>query len=1269
MKFNFKSIFSGFLALTLILGSISCVFTGISVFAETAEKIVFTDDFNREDTVLSSIENNGDGYGVGNGWQEGTYGGANISGGKLILSAAGNMASKKYQSHRLMRPDSEATLNQSVSITIDTSEISSKSMPVLWLRLQPKTWDRSAATGYFVYTNGTQVYFAKSVDGTYSGISSPYCSFGSIAQGDVTITFTTTQKDTTTTTLSYAVSGVKADGTEFNYNWLAYDDTTAELQSAGNVGLGFINAENGTMAINNFTYTTTDMAPVPVVTDNFLCDTLNADWSATKDGILSLENGSMAIGFNGSYDSNSKVNNRALYNSSAISQFTEAYVPVSDIDNMSVAGEGASYPVLWLRDQTVNDAQIGYYMDYSGTGLSINRRNADGTATTIASSSYFVLNGSNTYAADSNVIFQFSAKGTNPTVLTARIYARYNDTQEQPSLVCGITATDSDESLEIETAGVPSIGIRRTTTDVLPLHIEKFVYYSYGALDYSSLNNAIASAESIIEKSEEYKAESISGLEAAIATAKAVLTASGTSQNDVNNAADTLQAEISKAVRFPAVKNIEVNGISATSGENNTFSVELSATCKTADFSVETTFQDGVTVTVSDGTNVGNSLSFTENEKSYTVTVLYNGGSESYTVNAVRGTKYTVVAKAYENGSITNSGVSYVENGSNMSFTVTPDSNYCVKSLLINGAETTLSADNIIEINNIEADYIIEVEFEKLLVMCDGATVSFSKNGGMRFSADVSENGIAHLEAQKKAGIIADYTIGTVMLPTDLSGDNELTLSSEKVLDIERTVWQIAVTDGYSRMTAVLSNIYHKNYEREIMARTYVTVTDKNGNENTTYSDVTSATVYNTAKETLAGDIYTGEYFNILNDFANPSQKAFTNAQKLLETEKKLTIGYIGGSITLGVHNSYGYDEATSSFSATTSGGDLSKSWVNQTSNWFKTRYPDATIETVNAGVSDTATNYGLFRLEKTLMNTNGHDMPDLVFVEFTVNDWIYDTQTASDLETQIESIFRNIYALNPYAEIAVVVTARSEGVQSRLCYKKVAENYGIPVIDMGIYLNEAINDRISTPNESAGKYYYTTDNLHPSMYGSEIYFAQIKKYLDTNCTTYTMNDSALYSYKDNIATALKSNLISNPDIISAVDEKLSVSGSAEESAVGIGCRMYGTDYEVETVSLLDSSYKITGETTFTFKFNGTALGLLFQMTTSSINATYSIDGAEVKTFAVDDDHFSFQRYAGHAQMWMLEHNLSDTEHTLTITFNDTTDMTVYFAGLLVNSK
>lgn len=908
MKINFKTQLCKLLILTIVISCFSCLFGGLNTMAEATDKIIFTDNYDRADTFVSSNIANGEGYGVGNGWEETTYGYAQIKDNALLLSGSGNMSSKKYMTNRVMRPDWEASLNQTVSITIDISEISTSRFPVLWLRAQPTVWKRTTANGYLMFVTGSQLYFAKSVNNTYTALKQAGCSIASKAVGEITITFTATQKDATTTVLTGGVSGFDSTGTPFNYNWFSQEDTTECLQLAGNVGVSYVDGNGGSMSIDNFTYTTTDEnAPVHVMTDDFDGETLNSAWIGTKEGIVSLEDGAMAIGFNGVYDSNSRINNRAMFQSeyygALVNQFVQVEVPVSDIDNKAVAGEGASYPVLWLRDQTVNGVQIGYFMDYNGTSMSINRRNVDGTITTIASSAYFVLNGSNTYATDDNVIFQFSANGTNPTLLTARIYASFSATEEQPSLVCSVTGTDSDESLKIETAGVPSIAVRRTTTDTLPLHIKKFVYYTYGELDYSALVSAINEAENILAKSEEYREESISGLKSAVTSAQTILTTGGLTQSQIDSATETLKAEIEKAVRFPSITEIKVNGINAEFIDGQ-YNVTLSKTCNSADFDVKTNFTDSVTVTV----NNGNSLDFTENEKAYTVTLTYNNESESYTVNAVRGTKHTVIALAGDNGGITNTGVNYVDNGSSLSFTVTADEGYCVKSLTVDGVKTDLPANNEYTFSNITGDHTIYAEFEKMLLIEDSATIYFEDNGGIRFSSDVSQSGLAHLDRQVKAGIIKEYTLGTIMLPTDILDDNELTLNSPQVLNIKRTVWKEAVNEGYNRMTAVITNIHSKNYNRTIVARTYLTVTDANGVKTTIYSDYdktkNSVIVRQKAKELLktSGE-YAGEAEKLLKTYAElPTD---VNAEQQAILDEGLEIRNI--AIEVGVENSFDF--------------------------------------------------------------------------------------------------------------------------------------------------------------------------------------------------------------------------------------------------------------------------------------------------------------------------------------------------------------------------
>ena len=127
-----------------------------------------------------------------------------------------------------------------------------------------------------------------------------------------------------------------------------------------------------------------------------------------------------------------------------------------------------------------------------------------------------------------------------------------------------------------------------------------------------------------------------------------------------------------------------------------------------------------------------------------------------------------------------------------------------------------------------------------------------------------------------------------------------------------------------------------------------------------------------------------------------------SNTYNLLKNKKKLTIGFLGGSITYGssaervIENGQFIPDKK---------GDISDSYANRVVNWFKSQYPDAQIEAVNSGVAGTHSQLGLYRLEKTLMNECGHSMPDLIFIEFTSNDWIYPEHTAEITKTEVEGL------------------------------------------------------------------------------------------------------------------------------------------------------------------------------------------------------------------------------------------------------------------------
>lgn len=379
------------------------------------------------------------------------------------------------------------------------------------------------------------------------------------------------------------------------------------------------------------------------------------------------------------------------------------------------------------------------------------------------------------------------------------------------------------------------------------------------------------------------------------------------------------------------------------------------------------------------------------------------------------------------------------------------------------------------------------------------------------------------------------------------------------------------------------------------------------------------------------------------NNIQLSTESPLMNTYKLLTNEKKLTIGYIGGSITFG-----------------TSAGDVRKSWSYLVSDWFSEQFPEATIETVNAGVSDTATNFGIYRLEKDLMNTNGHDMPDLVFVEFTSNDFTYASQGEEELKLQIESIILNIWKHNPNAEIIAVSTNTSK-VVSRTLYENVFEYYGLPFIDVGFPLRSAMREK---KTDLAGStYYYTTDNLHPSARGYEVYLGEIVEALKPLITNLAPKDKELTDYSKTKPETLSKNLILTPKIVPA--EKLKLAGAAQLTDKPITLSQFGTQIVRTGSEFTPSSVQLSGKSTVTAEFSGTALGIATQLGEVGFEMRWKVDDGEWKEFAVNAKSWAFQRY-NHAQVFMMEHNLSEGKHTVVIEFTENTN--IRLGGLLVNN-
>jgi lysophospholipase L1-like esterase len=341
-----------------------------------------------------------------------------------------------------------------------------------------------------------------------------------------------------------------------------------------------------------------------------------------------------------------------------------------------------------------------------------------------------------------------------------------------------------------------------------------------------------------------------------------------------------------------------------------------------------------------------------------------------------------------------------------------------------------------------------------------------------------------------------------------------------------------------------------------------------------------------------------------------------TNTAYRLHNEKKLTIGYFGGSITEGAGASV-WDET---------------SWRANITRHLRATYPEAEIKEVNAAIGGTGTDLALVRCEHDLLQYN----PNLVFIEFATND------SAFSYEDQLkgyESCLRQILSHDPTTEIVCVFTITKaiearllkEGdFRSRTAETTLAYHYGLDMVNIGEHL------RMAVAKDGGNWLKYTTDEVHPNDDGYLILTAAMKDAL----------------------THLLSEI---PDSLTAKTIPASYVNEAEIPSGKI----------VEVKELLDGAegwqfidrrfkrrfpYYVAANgigSEFTYEFEGTAFGLYWIMDNESGMLDVTLDGKETVTVSAWDEFCKSYSRAGYTYPFR---NLEYGKHTVTLRVSDKKD-------------
>ncbi len=181
---------------------------------------------------------------------------------------------------------------------------------------------------------------------------------------------------------------------------------------------------------------------------------------------------------------------------------------------------------------------------------------------------------------------------------------------------------------------------------------------------------------------------------------------------------------------------------------------------------------------------------------------------------------------------------------------------------------------------------------------------------------------------------------------------------------------------------------------------------------------------------------------------------------------EKLTIGFIGGSITQG-------SVAT----------EPSRCYAYRVYQWFVDNIPQAEFTYVNAGIGGTTSHFGVARCEEDLL---GYD-PDFVITEFSVND-----DNSLFYRETYEGLLRRIYLhKNKPAVLVLHNVFYDTGTNAEDQHRVLGQYYHIPCLSMKTSIYQSVASGAIPVRD------ITPDDLHPNDKGHELLARLVTYFLD----------------------------------------------------------------------------------------------------------------------------------------------------------------------------
>jgi acyl-CoA thioesterase I len=148
-----------------------------------------------------------------------------------------------------------------------------------------------------------------------------------------------------------------------------------------------------------------------------------------------------------------------------------------------------------------------------------------------------------------------------------------------------------------------------------------------------------------------------------------------------------------------------------------------------------------------------------------------------------------------------------------------------------------------------------------------------------------------------------------------------------------------------------------------------------------------------------------------------------------LRAGKAVTVAYLGGSITAGAGAS---DAAKTSYRALVT-------------NWLRQNFKEAQVSELNAGVAGTGVLYGAMRVRRDVIAYK----PDLVFIEFALNDANDAPETQEGVQRALEGMLRQLLIVPQPPEIVMLYATNAKRAARVAWLDAIAAHYQIPAVNL----------------------------------------------------------------------------------------------------------------------------------------------------------------------------------------------------------------------------